>query len=172
MKQEKTLLLDQIEQHLDTSTFVVVNNKGLDANSEAQMRIEIAKLGARFLTLKKRMLLKAAENKGFIFSKNQLDGHITVLSTGENVVDVIKALYKFKEEKENKLEVLVGSYEGALCTPQDIERISKLPSKDQMRAELLGMFEAVQASTLGTLEAILTSVLYCLENKTKQNEAS
>ncbi len=172
MKQEKTLLLDQIQQHLETSTFVVVNNKGLDANSEAEMRIEIAKFGARFLTLKKRMLLKAAESKGLNLNKKQLDGHITVLSTGENVVEAIKTLYKFKEEKENKLDILLGSYEGALCTPQDIEQISKLPGKDQMRAELLGMFEAVQASTLGTLEAILTSVLYCLENKTKQNEAS
>ncbi len=172
MKQEKTLLLDQIQQHLETSTFVVINNKGLDANSEAEMRIEIAKFGARFMTLKKRMLMKAAANKGLDFNRQQLDGHISVLSIGENVVEAIKTLYKYKEEKENKLDVLLGRYEGAFCTPHDIEQISKLPSKDQMRAEFLGLLEAVPATTLGTLEAILTSVLYCLENKTKQNEAS
>lgn len=172
MRQEKHLLLDQIKDHLDANAYFILSNKGLDANSEAELRTEVMKSGGRLLTLKKSMLIKAAKEAGVTIEKQQLTGHITVLSVGENVVEAIKTLFKFKEEKENMLDVLIGQFEGAMCTPQDIEQISKLPSKDEMRSQLLGVLEAVQASTLGTMEAILTSVLYCLENKNNQQESS
>lgn len=173
MRKEKTLLLDEIKGHLDESeAFVVVSYKNLNANNEADLRSSIAKSGGRLLTLKKRMLLKAAETVGVELDQEQLPGHVTVLAARENVVDTIKALFKFKDEKEDTLDVLVGRYEGALCTPQDIEAISKLPSKDEMRAQLLGIFEAVPAATLGVMDALLTSVVYCLENKINKEEAS
>lgn len=173
MRKEKTLLLDQIKGHLDYSdAFVVLSYQNLDANSEAQLRSEIGKTGGRLMTLKKSMLVKAAELSGVQVDPSQLNGHISVLSTGENVIDAIKALYKFKEEKEDTLNVLVGRYEGALCTPNDIEQISKLPSKDEMRSQFLGVLEAVPASLLGVMDSLLTSVVHCLENKMNQEEAS
>ena len=41
----------------------------------------------------------------------------------------------------------------------------KLPAKDEMRAQLLGLFEAPMSQTLSTMESLLTSVMHCLENK-------
>lgn len=169
MRQEKTLLLDQIKEHLNNSdAFVVFKYQNLDANSEANLRNQVAQTGGKLMTLKKRLLVKASEQLGVELNEEQLQGHVSVLSTGENVVDAIKSLYKFKEEKENTLDVLVGKYEGALCTAQDVEAISKLPSKDEMRAQILGVLEAVPAGTLGAMDALLTSVVYCLENKINQ----
>jgi large subunit ribosomal protein L10 len=36
-----------------------------------------------------------------------------------------------------------------------------------MRAQFLGLLEAVPAQTLGVMDALLTSVVYCLDNKSK-----
>ena len=52
----------------------------------------------------------------------------------------------------------------------DVERLSKLPSKDEMRAQFLSVLEAPMSQTLAVMEALLTSVPYCLDNKCKQED--
>ena len=48
---------------------------------------------------------------------------------------------------------------------KDLEIISQLPTKDVMRSQLLGLFEAPMSQTLAVMEALLCSVPHCLENK-------
>jgi large subunit ribosomal protein L10 len=58
-----------------------------------------------------------------------------------------------------------------MCSASDVEQISKLPGKDEMRSQFLGTLEAPLAQTLSVLEALLTSVMYCLENKSQANNS-
>ena len=78
---------------------------------------------------------------------------------------------KENSENEKVLEVLAGRYEGSMCSAEDVEQISKLPSRDEMRAQLLSAFEAPLAQVLAVTEALLTSVMHCLENKSQQNQS-
>ena len=48
--------------------------------------------------------------------------------------------------------------------------MSKLPSKDEMRAQFLGTLEAPMAQTLAVMDALLTSVVHCLNNKVQLDE--
>ena len=51
-----------------------------------------------------------------------------------------------------------------------VEKLSKLPGKDEMRAQLLSVFEAPMAQTLAVMDALLASVVYCLDNKCQQEQ--
>ncbi len=94
-----------------------------------------------------------------------LQGHIAVVFANEDPVQTTKAIFQFCQENEEVLEVIGGRFEGAICSAQDVEQISKLPSKDEMRAQFLGTLEAPLAQTLAVMDALLTSVMHCLENK-------
>ena len=59
----------------------------------------------------------------------------------------------------------------AFCSASDVEQISKLPSKEEMRAQFLGTLEAPLSQTLGVIEALLTTVMHCLENKSGQGNS-
>ncbi|MCI5051877.1 MAG: 50S ribosomal protein L10 [Simkaniaceae bacterium] len=171
MRQEKQLLLDQIKETMDTSNGVIVTSyESLDANSTAELRDQFAEVGAEFLAVKKRMLLKAAEELGFELEHTNLDGHIAILNTGENLVDATKALCKFAKDKKERLTILGGRIEGKLATAADVKQLSELPSRDEMRAQLLGLFEAPMSQTLATVEALLTSVIHCLNNKAEEEK--
>ena len=61
-----------------------------------------------------------------------------------------------------------GRFEGRMYAADQMVKLSTLPSKDEMRAQLLATLEAPMAQTLAVMEAVLSSVVYCLQNKSEQ----
>ncbi|NDD57863.1 MAG: 50S ribosomal protein L10 [Chlamydiae bacterium] len=173
MRQEKTLLLNEIREKLDGSKAIVLTcYKNLNPNKAADFRMRVAKSGGTFEVVKKRMLIKAAEKSGIAIEKNTLQGHIGVIFAEQDPVQTTKVVYEFRKENEEMMDVLGGRFEGKLCSPADVELISKLPGQDEMRAQLLGLFEAPMSQTLAVVEALLCSVVYCIENKLQETEVS
>lgn len=172
MRQEKTLLLNEIREKLDASKAIVLTSyKNLDPNKAAAFRMNVAKSGGTFEVVKKRMLIKAAEQAGITIDRNDLQGHVGVIFAEQDPVQTTKVLYQFRKENEEVMEVLGGRFEGKLCTSKDVQLISELPSTDEMRAQLLGLFEAPMSQTLAVVEALLCSVVYCLDNKAQGSES-
>jgi large subunit ribosomal protein L10 len=170
MRPEKQLLLDEIKEKIDHSVAMIVTKyQGLDPNLEAVLRSTAINSGGVFQVIRKRVLMKAAEASGFSLDRKMLEGHIGVAFAKDDAVQFTKAIYQFRKDNENVLEVLGGRFEGQMITSKDVELISKLPSRDEMRAQLLGVLEAPLSQTLGVFDAILTSVIYCLDNKAQSS---
>ena len=171
MRSEKQLLLDDIKDRIDASNALVITRYSkLAPNVVASFRDNLTKTGGSLAVVKKRVLLKAAVASGIALKSEDLQGHIAVIFLSEDPFATTKAIYQFSEQNEKVLEILGGRFEGTLCSAQDVEQISKLPSKDEMRAQLLGTLEAPLSQTLAVVDALLTSVMHCLENKIQQNQ--
>lgn len=169
MRQEKQLLLDEVKGQLDKYTsFVVMSYGKLSANTANNFRREIAKRGGNVEVVRKRVLVKAAATAGINLSLDALPGHIGLIFAGHDPFETTKFVFKFSEENEKAVEVVAGRFEGKMYTGADVEKLSKLPSKDEMRAQLLSVLEAPLSQTLAVMEALLASVVYCLDNKSKQ----
>lgn len=171
MREEKTLLLKEIKDQIETfGSFVVMSYTGFTANSANDFRDEIAKVGGTVEMVPKRVLMKAAEATGVSLDTIELPGHISLVFAGTEPFETAKCVFKFNKDNGNKFTVLGGRFEGEVYNGEQVETLSKLPSKDEMRSQLLGLFEAPMAQTLSTMEAILCSVIYAIEEKTKQGE--
>jgi large subunit ribosomal protein L10 len=170
MRAEKQYLLDEMREGIDNSEMMMVlSYQKLDANNTAEFRKEIGKVGGSMLVVKKRIFLKAAESAGYPLKYQDMKGHVgLVFSTGE-AITTTKTIFKFRETNEKTLEILGGHFQKRLCTPVDFEKISKLPSLDEMRSQFIGLLQAPMADTLSVVHALLTSVMHCLENKANQN---
>jgi large subunit ribosomal protein L10 len=168
MRPEKQFLLDDIKDRIAGSKAIVLASyKRLEPNASAALRFNLAKAGGSLEVVKKRVLVKAAQVAGIELDPALLQGHIAVVFANQDPVQTTKVVYQFCQENEEVLEVIGGRFEGALCSASDVEQISKLPSKDEMRAQFLGTLEAPLSQTLAVIEALLTSVMYCLENKSE-----
>ncbi len=166
MREEKQLLLDEIRGKVGKSkAYLLTRYQNLNPNLASDLRIKLAKAGGGFVVMRKRMLMKAAEGEGVALSRDMLKGHVGVAFALEDPIQVTKALYQFSKDNEEALEILGGQFEGRLYSGPEVKMLSELPSLDEMRAQLLGLFEAPMAQTLSVMESLLTSVLYCLENK-------
>lgn len=172
MRPEKQLLLDEIKDKIAGSKAIVLASyKKLEPNAAAAFRTNLAKTGGSLEVVKKRVLIKAAEVAGVALDPALLQGHIAVVFADQDPVQTTKAVFQFSKENEEVLEVIGGRFEGSLCSAQDVVQISKLPSKDEMRAQFLGTLEAPLAQTLAVIDALLTSVMHCLDNKSQQNNS-
>lgn len=166
MRQEKQLLLDDIRDKISESKgFILTRYSKMNPNLASQFRFDLMKSGSDFEVIRKRILLKAAESAGLTLDRAMLEGHIGVVFTTQDLLETAKTVFKFKESNDEVLEVIGGRFEGQLYSGKDVEALSKLPSKPEMQAQLLGLFEAVPSQLLGVIDALLTSVAYCLDNK-------
>lgn len=171
MRQEKHFLLDEVRGQIQTNngSFVIIQNVGLTANKSTEFRRAVRKNGGNVEIMRKRILKKAAEESGIDLDLAALPGHIGVVYTGEDPIEMTKFVIKFGQDNNKMVNVIGGRFDGQLYHAADVERLSKLPGRDGMRAELLGLFEAPMAQTLAVIEALLSSVVYCLDNKAKEN---
>lgn len=166
MRQEKQLLLDDIRDKISESKgFILTRYSKMDPNLASQFRFDLMKSGSDFEVMRKRILLKAAQAAGLTLDRTMLEGHIGVVFTTQDLLETAKTVFKFKESNGEVLEVIGGRFEGQLYSGKDVEALSKLPSKTEMQAQLLGLLEAVPSGLLGVIDALLCSVAHCLDNK-------
>ncbi len=171
MRQEKSLLLQEIKDKIDGSQAIVLATyQKMTPNLAADFRMNVAKTGGSFEIVKKRVLIKAAEAAGFSLDRANLQGHVGVIFADIDPVQTTKCVYKFSSENKDNFVVIGGRFEGSLCSETDLRLISQLPSEDEMRAQLLSTLEAPMSQTLATIEAVLCSVIFCLENKVGDSE--
>lgn len=172
MREEKQLLLDHLKELIENSeSFVVAKTNKMNSLATVSLRNTLAKSKAEMEVVKKRVFVKAAQSAGIgNIEVKELVGSIAVFFAREDSIGIAKEIFKFSGENQDALEVLCGHFDGKLYNGADVKSLSELPSKDEMRAQFLGLLEAPMAQTLATMEALLTSVIHCLENKCNQEQ--
>lgn len=165
MSAEKQALLDEVKEKIDLKDgFILASYEKCSANTIAEMRKSIVDAGGDMFVVKKRIFAKAASEKDVAYSLEELEGHVLLAMAKGNFPAVAKEIFKAKQETK-ALKILGGYFEDNKCIASEVEQISKLPSLDEMRAQIIGLLEAPMSQTLSTIDAVLTSVLHCLENK-------
>lgn len=171
MRQEKQYLQDAIVEPMEKhSAFVIMNYACIPANTINQFRRDVASKGGKVKMTSKRILMKAFQKAGVEFPLDQFPGSVGVVFSGEDPIEGIKMAFQFCSEAGGgkNASVIAGRLEGKMYSGKDVETLSKLPSKDEMRAQFLATLEAPMSQTLAVMEALLSSVVYCLDNKCKQ----
>lgn len=169
MRAEKELLKQEVKGKIERfGSFVIMQYLGLSANTANEFRREMGKMGGDVEVVRKRVLLKAAEDAGVQLDLSSLPGHIGIVFLGQDPIESTKAVIKFSQDREKVIQVIGGRFDGQLYSGADVERLSTLPGKNEMRAQLLSVFEAPLSQTLAVIEALLASVPYCLDNKSKE----
>ena len=171
MRKEKQLLLDEIKEMMErSSSLIVTRYQKMNPNLFYDFRARLGDAGGDFEVVSKRILVKAAEKANISLDYQSLRGHIGVMFSFDDPIQATKELVKFSKENEETFEIILGQFEGKLCSAEDVSAIANLPSQDEMRSQFLATLEAPMSQTLSTMESLLTSVIYCLENKCLSEE--
>lgn len=171
MRQEKQLHLDAIKEQIDQyGSFLIMSYLGLTANAAHKLRREVAKCGGAVEVLPKRMLTIAAKEAGVELNTDDLPGHIGVVFAGEDPVETTKVVFEFRKSYQDNIQFVGGHIDGSVLDGGQVEKLSQLPGKQQMRADFLAVLQAPLVQTVSTMNALLTSVLFALDNKSKKSE--
>ncbi len=169
MRAEKKLLLDEIKEKIEKSNSMILTSyENVTAQDSWNIRNTLSKNESEYEVVKKRVFIKAAKECGFELNLDELKGHVGVVFISGDPMVSTKSVYEFTDD--GKLQVLLGQLEGKSYSSKEMEELSKLPSKDEMRAQFLSLLEAPMTQTVSVMDSLLTSVIYAIEEKKKLEE--
>lgn len=170
MREEKKLLLEEIKEDIKKSNSIIVTkHNGMKPEDSWNLSKILGK--NKFKVVKKRIFKKALEDIKISFEMD-LEGHIGVVFIEEDPFEAIKVFYKFKKDNDQLIEIIAGKIEEETCSKEDIAILSKLPGKNEMRAQILGLLEAPMSNILSLSSNLLTSIPFCLKNKKEKDEVN
>lgn len=173
MRQEKIQLGKDIAALLTGSDFVYfVSYKGLKTAEMNAFRDKLYAAGANCHVLKNRVVRKVAEQNGLdALAAATITGDTAVVVGKGDASAVAKVITEFTASSKEVLAPKCGYFEGAMLTPAEIKAISDLPSKDALRAQLLGLLNAVPTGLVRVLSAkagSIVNVINAYKNKLEE----
>jgi large subunit ribosomal protein L10 len=164
-------MLAELRQSLESrSSFYLVNYQGLTALGLSDLRKTLRKDGAQLIVAKNTLINIALQDKGFDFSAT-LSGPTALVVVGEDPVSPVKTLVEYAKKNDKGIPAAKGGVlDGAKIGPERFEAIANLPSKDVLRAELLGVLQSVASDLVGTLQGKLQEFVGILDAKVQQAE--
>lgn len=166
---EKEQLVRELTEEFQNSSLVLFSDfKGLTVAQMTKLRRSLREKygnGARLTVVKNTLLRMALKESGYDIESHEkaLFGPTAVLYVTEgDPVEAIKVYYNFV--KENKgTPVCKGIYlEKKFFPGEQLEELSKLPSREQLIAMVLGGIQAPIRGLVTSLSGVLRSVLYAL----------
>jgi len=166
---EKFSAIKEVTGIVDKSDYGFILNYGkMTVSGFSQFRTELAGIKSKVKVVKNTYLAKAAVEKGWEIPGKILEGPTALITGNGDPAEVAKLIVAFlkKFEKETIKPVVKGAQLGKTSLDAaQVDTLSKLPSKDVMRATLLGTMLAPATSLVRVFAAPLTAVLYVLKAK-------
>lgn len=152
-REDKEKMVEELREGLSTAASVVVaSNAGMSVNSINELRASMRKAGVTYRVVKNTLAKRAIEGTNLENLGELLSGPSAIAFHPEEPAAPAKAILDFKKKNE-KFEVKGGWSGGTLFDAKGVEDLSKMASKDDLRASLLALFNAVGTKFVRTLAA-------------------
>jgi large subunit ribosomal protein L10 len=132
----------------DTVCVVVTHQTGLSVDEVTQLRRQMRNAGARYRVTKNRLARRALEGTPFQNLAPLFTGP-TAIAFSRDPVAAAKAAVEYAN-RNNKLTVIGGGLSGQALDAAAVKALAILPSLDELRSKILGLFNA-PATKLATL---------------------
>jgi large subunit ribosomal protein L10 len=155
----------------DASTFFLVDYQGLSAGDMHKLRARVRNAGGRLLVAKNTLIHVVLREHGVEGFEDTLQGPTALVLVGEDPVAPAKALTDFAKEHPRDLPAAKGGrLQGALVGPEALAKIAKLPSRNELYAQLIGVLQAPMVQLVGVLQAPPQNLVSVIDNYVSKRE--
>ena len=151
-------------------TAVLTEYRGLSVRQLADLRKQLKGAAAEYKVVKNRLARIAVKDSPLDGLGKHLNGPTGVAYTRKDPVPVAKALQKFVKNNP-ALTIKVGMVEGKVLEPAELKSLADLPSKDALRAQLVGAVQGPLGQIVTLLTAVQGELARVLEARSKQGAA-
>jgi large subunit ribosomal protein L10 len=164
-KAQKTEAIEQIAAQLqDAAAVYAVDYRGLTVTQAAQLRANLREAGTSFRIVKNSLTLRAADQAGVEAIKPFVRVGPTALAfvVASDPALAAKALDTFARQTQ-VIELKGGVLEGQELDVEHLRRLARLPSRDQLNAQLAGVVASPLTTLVRGLGSLLSGIAIVLE---------
>jgi large subunit ribosomal protein L10 len=151
---------------------ILADFSGIKVGSMTLLRRQMKEAGGE-LTVAKNTLLKRAAGEASLIKPiaDDLKGPNALVLGYEDPVNLAKLLVKFAQDLP-LLKIKGGIIGGQTLTAQEVEALSKLPAREVLLAQLLGLLQAPPQALVNVLAGVIRNFLNVLVAIRDQKEES
>jgi large subunit ribosomal protein L10 len=138
-RDQKAAVIDEVAGQIQEADAVfAVDYRGISVPQAAELRTKLRDADASFRVVKNTLTERAAEQAGAEGLKELLEGPTAMTFVRGDAAAAAKALRDFRRATQ-LLEFKGGWMNGAALSPDEIDSIAQLPSRDVLYGRLVGM---------------------------------
>jgi large subunit ribosomal protein L10 len=170
----KELVIDEYRQRFaDVENALVVDIRGIAANDNNEMRLELLKQDIRVTVVKNTLAQKAIAGTSLEALSPALDGPAALAYGAESVIDVARALVDWAR-KLKQLDLKAAVLDGEFFDGEDaVKKLSTFPTREEAHAKVVQVFLSPARNVVGAATspgAALAGILKTIEEKLEKGE--
>jgi large subunit ribosomal protein L10 len=158
------------ERFAGVQTAVLTEYRGLTVRQLSDLRKQLKGASAEYKVVKNRLARIAIKDSALDGLGKHLTGPTGVAYTRHDPVSVAKALQAFVRNNP-ALTIKVGVVEGKVLEPAALKSLADLPSKEALRAQLVGALQGPMSKLVTLLTAVQGELVRVIEARSKQGAA-
>ena len=148
---QKEEQVKNLAEHIKGAKIILlVDYRGTTVADDTKLRKDIREVNADIKVIKNNIIKRALDMNGESGLDSVLEGPTAMISSNEDYLQPLKAVYKFTKDHEN-YKIKGGIIEGEAKSVEEIVTLAKLPSREELLAKLAG-------SLLGTISKLAVAL--------------
>jgi large subunit ribosomal protein L10 len=159
-RDQKAAAIEEVATQIQESEAVfAVDYRGISVPQAADLRTRLTDAGARFRVVKNTLTQRAADQAGVESLKEFLEGPtaVTFVVADGDVAMAAKALATFRRETD-LLSFKGGVMNGDPLSAEQLEALSRLPARDVLHGQLVGIIASPITGLVRTLNALIAGL--------------
>lgn len=168
----KAAVVEEVAEQISASEAVfAINYRGLTVTQAAELRTRLADADATFRIVKNTLSLRAADQAGAPELKEYLEGPTAFAFVRGDAALAAKAVTQFARTA-SVLEFKGGSMNGDALSAEQLQALSRLPSKDVLYGQLVGTIAHPISGLARTMNELIAGLARQLSQVAEQKPAA
>lgn len=151
--QKEGIVSELSDKFKGAAAIFLVDYCGLTVGEMTEIRRELDKVQTRIHVVKNRLVKRALNGEEYPGLVDYLRGPTAIAFVEEDPVGTAKVLAKYQKEFK-PLEIRAGYIKGEVIGPEKVEFLSKLPSREELYAKLLGTLLAPASNLVRVIQGV------------------
>jgi len=167
----KAQVIDEMTEKLKQArSAVLLQTQGLTVAEITELRRRLTAAGVELHVVKNTLLRIASEKAEYQDFSSILQGQTTIALSMEDEIAAAKVISDYMRTVRTGKPIVVkgGILEHAPIPASEVEALSKVPPRDQLRAEVVGAIQGPMQQTYGVISAPLRDLINVLEARIRQ----
>jgi large subunit ribosomal protein L10 len=170
-RDQKAVAIAEIAAHIDESQAIfAVDYRGITVPQAAELRAKLREADATFKVVKNSLTERAADQAGAETLKELLAGPTALTFVRGDVATAAKAIADYARATQ-LLPFKGGLLDGAPLDPDQIRSISRLPSREALYGQLVGVVASPVSGLVRTLSALVSGLAVALGQVREKKES-
>jgi large subunit ribosomal protein L10 len=146
---------------------VLADYTGLSVAKMTSFRAECRAKNIEIRVVKNRLAMIAADNIELAAFKDHLKGPTALIMATDSQVESAKVAVEFAKTNE-ALRIKGGVVDGQVLTADEVVSLSKIPSKDELIAKMMGSINSPASGLVGTVNGVIAALARVIDAVNQQ----